>query len=334
MPAQCSQLLRFVRAVHRRLVVLRAVESAGVGMACAAAGALLLAAALLWQGRNAMPLCAGALAIGAAAGLAWGCIRRPRLMDAAVEADRQLELADLLASAMSSLGRRDDPWHGAVVVLAEQRCQTLSASAVMLARFGGRAWGGIGLAAALLLTIGAMSALPAESRARQPAGRALDIEQPVAHLEMAAPNQTSPAAADANKVQRGEGSEKADDRTVASSLPPQGATRRGDEAGGGSISSKTSASVPDSPAPAAAKGNADDRATAAGSGAGGAAHSPVPGGQAGEGVGGSSGVSPPTSPTQMPAAVSDRDAAERAVRDGRVPDAYRDVVQQYFREDQ
>jgi hypothetical protein len=53
-----------------------------------------------------------------------------------------------------------------VIATADARCRTLAANDVILNRFGGRAWGGIGLAAALVLTLGLMSANPRPSVAR------------------------------------------------------------------------------------------------------------------------------------------------------------------------
>src|SRR5207247_1177225 len=106
----------------------------------------------------------GTIVLGAIIGLTWGLARRPRLIDAAMTADRQLQLADLLATALA-VGSDVDPWARAVVAVADQRCRSLSPDAVVLRRFGGRAWGGIGLATALVLTIGALSSAPADSPA-------------------------------------------------------------------------------------------------------------------------------------------------------------------------
>src|SRR5438067_3480147 len=98
-------------------------------------------------------------------GLAWGLVRRPGLIDAALLADSQLELSDLLATALATASSAD-PWSRAVVAMAEQRCRSLSPDAVVLRKLGGRARGGIGLAAALVLTLGVLSGVPADSRAR------------------------------------------------------------------------------------------------------------------------------------------------------------------------
>ncbi len=155
---------QFLRSLRRRMIIVRAAEAAGIGMIVAAGISLVLALLLLLSGRDAMQLCVGTLTAGAAAGAGWSLLRRPTLLHAAMETDRQLNLADLLTTALT---RRDtsDPWQAAVIALAEQRCADLSPSDVLLARLGARAWGGIGLSTALVLAVGALSASSSDSRA-------------------------------------------------------------------------------------------------------------------------------------------------------------------------
>src|SRR4051812_43296543 len=93
------RLASFLIAVHRRLVVLRAAERAGICLAIGCALTLPLVAVLVWRGQSAGPLAVGALTLAAVVGLTWGFARRPSVIDAAAEADRQLGLADLLATA-------------------------------------------------------------------------------------------------------------------------------------------------------------------------------------------------------------------------------------------
>jgi hypothetical protein len=105
------------------------------------------------------------MGIGAAAGLLSGFIRRPTLMEAAGEADRQLDLADLFSTAWSVRQHRDDPWAGAVLTTADARATSLSPATVFVNRLGGRAWGGIGLAAALVFALALVPTAATESRA-------------------------------------------------------------------------------------------------------------------------------------------------------------------------
>src|SRR5688572_28110842 len=165
MRSENDNLVRFVRRVHRRFILVRAAERAGACLGVASGFACLFAALALFQGRDAMQLVLPTLAAGALVGIIWGFSRRPSAFDAVVEADRQLQLADLLASAYAQR-HGADPWQRAVVALADERCRSLSPAAVMVHRYGGRAWGGIGLSAALGLTLALLSGVPQDSRAR------------------------------------------------------------------------------------------------------------------------------------------------------------------------
>ena len=130
-----SPLDRFVGAVHRRYVVQRLLERTGLGVLGGCAAAALLLPLLLWQDRPAVPAAAGALCLGGALGLLWGVTRRPTLLGAAMEADRQLGLADLLgtATALARGGRgTGDPWAGAVLASADARCRELRPRSVLL----------------------------------------------------------------------------------------------------------------------------------------------------------------------------------------------------------
>src|SRR5438132_1056766 len=96
-----SGIDNFLRRLHRRWIIWRAIEHAGVGLLGGCVVALLLGAVLLFRGEPALTLAAGLPLFGAAVGLTIGLIRRPSILDAAVEADRQLRLADLLGTALS-----------------------------------------------------------------------------------------------------------------------------------------------------------------------------------------------------------------------------------------
>ena len=105
-----------------------------------------------------------ALGCFGAIGLLAALLRWPTRLDAAMEADRQLKLADLLSTALSVRGSADT-WAMTVLALAEQRCRAVSPAAVLLNRWGARAWGGVGLATALVLTLGLVSTRSATSQA-------------------------------------------------------------------------------------------------------------------------------------------------------------------------
>lgn len=160
--AHAPIFLRFLRRVHRRLVAVRLLEWAGAGLLAGCAAAAGLIPVLLWNGRPAWGAAGWAAAVGVMAGLAWGLGRRPRMLDAAIEADQQLRLADLLGTAWCLHGRHDDnsvpmPWAASVLAMADARCAGLSPAAAVLRRFGARAWGGIGLATAMVLALASLS---------------------------------------------------------------------------------------------------------------------------------------------------------------------------------
>src|SRR5581483_8129178 len=186
MAPEARHLDRFLSAVRRRVMLIRAAERVGLCAAAACAAALALMPILLWRGEPAMPLALGALAAGALAGLVWTALHRPTLLEAAIEADHQLDLADLLGTALAV--RREpnakftsDEWTRMLLALAESKCAALSPSMLVLNRLGARAWGGIGLAAALVLTLGLMSSQPRDLRA---AGASVEI-LPRANLDLA-----------------------------------------------------------------------------------------------------------------------------------------------------
>ncbi len=173
MRTPASDLERFVRTLHRRLVVVRAAEAAGLGALAGCGAAVLLIPLLVWRGQPPMLPAAAMVLLGAAGGLMWSLSRRPSRLDAAMEADRQLDLADLLGTAISAGGGRtsNDPWQRTVVALAEARCRRHKPSEVLLNRFGARAWGGIGLAAALVFTLAALPGFPSGAGASDGGGQ-------------------------------------------------------------------------------------------------------------------------------------------------------------------
>src|SRR5207248_4283620 len=102
----------------------------------------------------------------AAVGFMGALLRRPSIIDAAVEADRQLDLADLLATAWQLEKTQNcESFETAVLLLANERAANLQPRSVVLHRLGLRAWSGIGLAGALVLTVAIFSANPIDSEA-------------------------------------------------------------------------------------------------------------------------------------------------------------------------
>src|SRR5438477_444062 len=147
----------FVRAVHRRMVVLRALERVGICVLGGCVILLILMPILIWRGQATLELVGAALGAGALAGFAWGIASRPTQLAAAVEADRQLKWADLLSTAQSvRQGGHDDEFSRSILAIVEARSRQASPSAVVLNRIGARGWGGIGLALALVAGLSLM----------------------------------------------------------------------------------------------------------------------------------------------------------------------------------
>jgi hypothetical protein len=159
-PRSSAQLEVFIRRVHRRWLVWRALERTAVGLFGGCIFAAILYPILLWRAEPTMPMILAALGLGAACGLTFALKSRPSVLDAAIEADRQLKLHDLLASAISLTDKANDEWSAAVIVMATAKCASIAPRDVILNRFGARAWGGIGLSAAFLLTLGILSTNP------------------------------------------------------------------------------------------------------------------------------------------------------------------------------
>jgi hypothetical protein len=302
----------------------------------ASAFAIVVTGAMLWQGRDARPLALAAMVAGACVGLVWGLARRPSVFEAAVEADRQLELADLLATALVARAT-DDAWSGVVVALAEERCRTLSAARVVVHRYGGRAWSGIGLTAALGITLAAMSSVPQEGRARPAAADATrDVASARRADEMPARENAGGATRADRAAPRGARDEASAPmpREVAADVaraPKEGEPRfahPGDAPDVGASAGETRASSGVSPSPAG-EGRPDSSTEALGGGGRSSAALRPTGGPAGS-TGGTRASNVAELPWKSATWPADQAAAGQAIHNGRVPAAYQDVVGAYF----
>src|SRR4051812_40033962 len=110
MPSNPPTTTTFLRAMQRRLILTRALEFAGAGTLIASSLGLVLLIAALCSGTSVMFLPAALIPLGALVGAATSLLRLPTMMHAAAEADRQLDLADLLGTALAAQANVDDPW--------------------------------------------------------------------------------------------------------------------------------------------------------------------------------------------------------------------------------
>ena len=342
---------RFVAAVHRRMVVLRAFERLGL---CAVGGcgvALLLMPILLSRGEPTGGLVVATLSASCFAGLVWAVLSRPSRLAAAGEADRQLGLADLLATALTlPRGRALDEVERTVLALADARCRTAAPSAVVLNRFGSRGWGGIGLALALVVGVNMMG--PDLARSEQRAAAEGPRSWTAAEFSRADdPPRVArtPFAPDLRRAKPGTGGDDPD--PLASAVPEpsspaaaiknaaeptrDGAGRGTDGAGRGAGQSppKTDASNPSLSAGSAATETLAVGESASGGGSSAATDEGSPGANSSSTAGGVQAGRRPAPVWRSEGWPSDRRAAEAAVRNGRVPDAYRDLVRGYFNAD-
>ena len=341
MPSPSADLDRFLRAVHRRWVAVRVAEATGIGVILGCALALIVLPILLWRGEPAMPIVLLTTGVAALAGMVAGMIRRPDLMSAAVEADRQLDLADLLSTALTTRQRAAaDPWAALVIASAGARCRTLAPNAVIVNRLGGRAWGGIGLVTALVLTLGLMSADPRPSVAvaRVGDGQNLADHSASSRAKSASPRSASEAQRRPRSAnERIDGPSERDgsaDPTSSGGAKDQAsraASTKGDGGGGGGLATSARESRPsEMPVMPSATASRDAREGEAATGGGTSAAASHPGGEESAGstvVPSPAAAAPVWRSAEWPEA---REQALSAVRDGKVRDEHRDLVREYF----
>jgi hypothetical protein len=356
MPTPADALGRFLRAIYRRHVLLRAAERAGLGLLAGCAAAAVLVPLLLWRGTPAVVPALWTLGLACSIGLILGVTRRPGPLEAAMEADRQLLLADLLGTALAVRARGSaDPWEASVLGVAEARCRELSPSAVLLHRLGARAWGGISLATALVLAVALLAGSPSETRAGGAAARRVHATASRAAVTesdrplLPAGGGTSERAVwqgpggDAGPDRPGstgaETTQSPDSRGPAEGDPPPGGAASGDVSAGSPGSSSTERRVPsrppDSPPPRGTGAESPKRTN--GVATGGAGRTTGRGGgdsgsdvAAGTAAGASTAPPGSTPPWHSPGFDAGAARAREALEAGQVPAAYRDIVRKYF----
>lgn len=341
------QFERFLSRVHRRYVLLRLLERMGLGILCGSAAALPLLGIVLWRGGDALQVATVGLAGGAIAGTIWGLLTRPSRMATALEADRQLGWADLLGSALMIRGRAgDDPFAAAVIAAADAKCRQTAPAALVLHRLGARTWGGIGLASALVLVLGLFPTFAAPTQAEPQTGPG---GSPLALLQSNEPpapatardftrrtaREHDPDDPNASRMQNAEAkrpASHADSSPSASGEHPQSPGDSAEASSRGTGASQTMTAQPGRLNPAASGSDVassvhSDNITG---GVGRASDGSSDGAPAGQYVGAPAQSSHPAPPWRS----ADWGAASRRAMDavdaGRIPDAYRDVIRDYF----
>jgi hypothetical protein len=264
---------------------------------------------------------------------------------AAAEADRQLRLSDLLGTAyLLRRSQTGDDFAAVVLAQAEARCRGVSPSVVILDRWGARGWGGVGLVVALVTGLSLVGPDDRRSEARASLSSAgpqswRDLER---HDRERGNVGQSTATPDYRRAKPGTGADDADPlksavstsepagRNASAMKDPAGAGGAAEGTGGGTgrSASRENTGAAQTPAGAGGRG-ADDKGTSAGGGGATArAGNETAGGGGAAGVGGDS--RPPAPVWRSDQWPADQEAARAAVRGGAVPEAYRDLVRDYF----
>jgi hypothetical protein len=281
------------------------------------------------------------------AGLTWGLASRPTKLAAAMEVDRQLGWSDLLGTAwMLRRPGGEAEMERTVIAMAEARCTSTAASAVVLNRLGMRGWGGIGLAGALVLGVSLFGGDPNRAAAARTVAAGPQSWQEIEAMQERGNTARMNASADNRRAKPGLGGDDDDPANSTSTTPDTasgtaanaasnngvGGAREGTGAGAGQSASRAGGSKPGANAAAGGDVNAKEGtvgATSAG-GSGTASESTANGG-------GQSGSSAGANAVRKAAPVwrgqgwpADQAAAQAAIVGGQVPDAYREMVREYF----
>lgn len=356
MPRDTNQFDPFIVACRRRIALVRLAERIGLCILVGSILSLLIVPLLAITNRAASPILIliAIMAISVAVGVAWSVRRWPSLLHAARQADRQLALDDLLATAwqLAHGDRHGRPveatpaWAATIEAIAADRCRRLSPESLVLGRLGARGWSGIGVALALAVVVSLFVAGPpdlaqADGVGASPAASPMNSANPRSN-----PNPSGTTAArserpalsnsstDASHITAPNDSALTTHPDVLGRAAGQNAAANSGAASGGIGRTAAPSSAP--PSPATALGHSDSSAPSAQTGppaAGGAsASSPNP--AAADLVS----VAAPANHTQTPAAApwqspqwaADRDAVRNDLSTGHVPDDVRDLVKDYF----
>ena len=318
-------------------MVVRLLECTGIGLLGASLATLVMLVVLLWQGRNAASPAIVLLSLGALAGIVWGWIHRPSVILAAEEADRQLDLADLLSTAFALVrnpGSADERFTQTVLNLADERCRSASPSQVILGRLGRRSWGAILLSLLLVAGLSLLSANPLEGDPALASSNGLGGNTSPASrhtlLTASAPAGANPIAAD-HPTGTGEDPANTDAARTSTAKHPTGDGKNPSNSAGGGAGSAQTNSHPNTD-PATSGGTAAAQHNQSGdtaSGIGASANTPGNRNATGSSqTGGGRTARIPAWRTADWPGVSDQ--ATQGIRSGRIPPAYHDLVQKYF----
>jgi hypothetical protein len=336
---------KFVRAVHVRYVVIRMAERAGLGVlaGCLAAGPLLAIA--LYRGFPVMAAAVIAIAIGMVSGCIHGWVTRPTELQSALEADRQLGWSDLLGTVITMEAKSPaDPWVGVIRAEADFRSAAVSPETILLRRLGARAWGGIGLAAAVVIVLGLFPTFSTPTSANESGPSTprswADLQEAPQTLSSSAtnshrtPRQQDPDDPNASRFSDTDRSHTQHPENPAASdgggSNHSRASNDPNGTGSGASQSPTARTpgIPIVTAGTDSNGGASQGTPAGGAGSSSNAAGSGPNSSSGTTAGAGDAADAP--PWESPGWKQDVQRAQNAIGTGKLPDAYRDLIRDYF----
>ncbi len=360
---------RFVQSVHRRMIAVRLVERGVVATALGAGAACIFEAMAARHGRASVEGAVALVAFSLMGAIAISLRRMPTFQAAAREADRQLKLDDLLATALRPGENDADEFFGAVVAMANARCAAISRRGVRLRRLGWRMWttaGGCILACAVVTGYGSQQRPAAAVGVSESTDDWPRIVDGVAQFDMPAPDvaaghrdeASEEGASHFNTSRNGRPAAEADDGApdttfsdTAADLPgaadsakapgaPGNASGGGDPnshsgngTGGSSAKNVELAKIQQESATPDVPGKGGDENAKSGGGGGREAIGDGARTAAGDATSKGAGRSAAAPPWQAADWSRQRAAAGLAVEIGDVPGEYRDIVRAYFDRD-
>jgi len=288
-----------------------------------------------YHGESASGAAALVLGLGALLGAAWGAFQRPTLLETAVEADRQLALHDLLGTAitLSRCAHADDATRAAIAAAADERCRRLAPSRMVLNQLGARAWAGIGLANALVLTLSLMSAAPTPTTAHGSNDELARANRTDLRPDDRTPSGSSPAlpTSVARRAPTHSGDELRTAEPDGAVDGPRSSRHPGTSAatsGDGSASASQTDQFPSAVPRSMSTGRDPATGTIPAGGAGIASPSNDANDRAADGI--TRAARFPAPPWRAATGDADRARALRDVERGAVPDRYREMIRAYF----
>jgi len=324
------QLRRTLAALRRRAMMVRAAESAGIGLIIGSCGVLaLMAVHPDWRE------VAGCLLAGFVLGAAWGIASPPTFLSVAMTADRQMGTGELLSTAwMLTHVQRPSAvdLENIVVAMAERRCREWTGRQIQFSRFSAKAWAGIGLVAVFAVTLNFLArSWGTQTDAAEQANGIVAITNSADFQSVTEVDRARPPGASPSDIDRSFGNVPMSPPAVQSANAGAAMPGRGQMGTAGATGSQGRTGAPISPTPMTAMSQGQ---SASGKGQLAAGGTGTPGGSQlpGDAAGISATAKMPTDipPWQSAGWSASVAAARQQVRSGKIDPQYDDLVRDYF----